>query len=164
MLGIGHVGVDQHHVHERVEIVGRFLPFAIGLLVGGVRQQLHLAVLVRLEPGDAPLEHAGNDGDVRLPGDLQTVDDDRGRVRPTVLAEAREPAPAAVRKLHRRQGLQAVGDHAFDFVFVEDRIAFVALPAGGPLLVVADFLGVQVRPLFLDLLEVRGSSSAGSTA
>ena len=61
--------------------------------------------------------------------------------------QPREPAPAAVGKLHLGQPLHAVLDHLADLGLVEDRVAIVTLPLLGPLGVVADLLGVEVGPL-----------------
>ena len=52
------------------------------------------------------------------------------------------------------QPLDARLDHPRDFVVVEHRIALEPLPAGGASPIVADFLGVEIGALFLDLLQV----------
>ena len=82
------------------------------------------------------------------------MDDDGRGVRRGVLAEAGEPAPAAVGELHVGQPLDAGRDHLRDLGLVEDRVVLVALPALGPLLGVADLLGVEVGPLVADRLQV----------
>ena len=110
--------------------------------------------LVAREPGDAPFEHALGQRDVVLAGDLQAVDDEGRRVRRGVLAEAGEPAPAAVGELHVGQPLDAGGGHLGDLGLVEDRVVRVALPLLGPLARVAELLGVQVGVLLADRLQV----------
>ena len=71
----------------------------------GILQQLHLAILIVLEPLDAALQHAWRQRDIVLAGDLQAVDDDGRRVRLALFAPAAEPAPAAVGELHLGQPL-----------------------------------------------------------
>ena len=72
-----------------------------------------------------------------------------------------QPQPPSA-QLHVGQRLHAGLRHALDLVLVEDRVAVEALPALGPLLVVADLLGVEVGALLLDLLEVQLHAAAGS--
>ncbi len=123
-------GIDQHHVDQRVEVVGRGLVRLFGSwLDRRVLQQLDLlrpdTCLSQSTPRSSTPGTSATSFCLR---DLQAVDDDRGGVRIAVLAPAAEPAPAAVGELHLGQPLHAVLDHLPHFVLVEDRVAVEALP------------------------------------
>ena len=91
-------------------------------------------------------------------GDLQAVDD-RGRgVRRALFAPAAEPAPAAVGELHFGEPLDACFDDLCQLGFVEHRVVLEPQPILGPLGIVAEFLGIQVGALLLDLLEIEAQS------
>ena len=132
-------------------------------LVGEVVKADELLGLVALEPGDAAFEHVGGQLHAVFLGDLQAVHHGGRGVRAGAFAVAGEPAPAAVGDLLALQGPHAGNGHVLDFFLIEDRIEAVAaaaladqLPALlDPLLVVADFLAVEVGAVLLDLLEVQ---------
>ena len=149
---VGDVGVHQDHVHERIQRIRMLL--LPHILLAPVLDPLDLFVLVALQPFNTPFQHTGNNCDIILRGDLQTVHDDCRRMWPRMFARSAEPAPAAVGTLHGGESFQPFLDHQLDFGFVEHRVAVESLPAFGPLDIVANFLGVQVCSLGLNVLQV----------
>ena len=120
-----------------------------------VGEAAQLFFLVVLEPFDAALEDAGDEGDVVCFGDLQAVDDDGGGVRrracsPQPLNQPQPPSESCISV----QSVDAGFDDLGQLGFVEDGVAVVAFPAFGAVGVVADFLGVEVGALLLDRFEV----------
>ena len=152
------VGIDEHHVDERVDVVGvslgRFVLVDGVAFVVDVGEAAQLFFLIVLEPFDAAFQDAGDERDVVLLGDLQAVDDGGGRVRRRLFAPAAEPAPAAVGELHFLQPVDAGLHDLRQLGLVEDGIRVVSLPAFGAVGGVADFLGVEVRALLLNRFEV----------
>ena len=120
----------------------------------GVREAADLLGLVAFEPVDAALEDAGDERHVVAPGDLQAVDDQRGRVGVGVLAEAGEPAPAAVGELHGGQGLAGL-PAAIARTSSSSKTGLRGASSASAAAGVADLLRVEVGPLLADRLEVQ---------
>jgi len=145
-------GVGENRVDEGIEVVGVVLVRLPPL--PGVPDFLQLPLLVPRQPAHARLLHPRDEGrPVRL-GDLQAMDDGGGGVGGGALAPAGKPAPAAVRKLHRRQAPHPLPRHVPHRLLVEDGIALPALPLRRPFDVVADLPGVEVSPLVADRLQI----------
>ena len=151
-LGVAMIGIDEHHEDEGVEIVG--LRLVREFLRSGSLEQVDLLGLVLLEPINASFQHARHEGDVVAARRLQAVYDIGRRVRVGLFAVAGEPTPAAVAALHVGQALHASLHHLGDGCFVEHRIAIELLPLCSPFAIVADLLGVEIRPLVANLLQI----------
>ena len=153
----------EHQEDQRIQLVGMIL------VVHGIRRQLQpadLLGLVAFQPLDAAVVGIGIDLDIAELGDLEAADHPGGGVRRRVFAVAGEPAPAAIGTLHVLQLLRPFLDHIVEEALVEDRrflvavaipveeIAMLVTPLLDPLLVVADLLGIEVRGLGLERLEI----------
>jgi hypothetical protein len=130
-------------------LVSRFVRFAIPVV-----ERRQLLALIAMEPLDAALGHAGYNGHVVLPRHDQPANDGCRHVRGRVFAPTAEPAPAAVGKLHFCEPVDASLHHLVQLGFVEHGIAIESLPSLRASLVVANLLGVEVRPLLLDFFKI----------
>ena len=150
-LLIHNFSIREHHVDKRVRVVR--LGFHIGIVAFDL---LHFPLLIGFQPGQSAFQNVRQQGQASLPGRLQSVDHGGGRVRIRSLALAGKPSPAPIAVLHVGKFLQTVANQGAVFSIVENAIAdpLVFLPLLGPILGDANFLGVEIHPLFLDGLEV----------
>ncbi len=82
------------------------------------------------------------------------MDDHSGGMGIGAFTIAAKPAPAAVGQLHGGQAFDAGPDHVCHLIFVKYRVVIIATPLCRSLLIVADFLSIEIGSLVLNGCQI----------